>query len=153
MAFQANVINGVTITLGQPMDQSAPAATPKPPRHTPGTRLPTAAAEPPERRAQSAALRALSGSHSGLEPEGPVQLHRDRVGEGLEAAALAGQLIRRLCQGLTLGPYLRPSLAHIPVYRYWTPEEFEGLGAIARELGFASVRSGPLVRSSYHAGT
>jgi lipoic acid synthetase len=81
-----------------------------------------------------------------------VQLHRDRVGEGLEAAALAGQLIRRLCQGLTLGPYLRPSLAHIPVYRYWTPEEFEGLGAIARELGFADTRSGPLVRSRYHAG-
>jgi lipoic acid synthetase len=56
------------------------------------------------------------------------------------------------CQRLTLGQYLRPSLAHIPVDRYWTPEEFEELGAIARELGFADVRSGPLVRSSYHAG-
>jgi lipoic acid synthetase len=56
------------------------------------------------------------------------------------------------CQRLTLGQYLRPSLAHIPVARYWTPEEFDGLGAIARELGFAQVRSGPLVRSSYHAG-
>jgi lipoic acid synthetase len=55
------------------------------------------------------------------------------------------------CQRLTLGQYLRPSLAHIPVDRYWTPEEFEQLGAIARELGFADVRSGPLVRSSYHA--
>jgi lipoic acid synthetase len=38
------------------------------------------------------------------------------------------------------------------VDRYWTPEEFEELGAIARKLGFADVRSGPLVRSSYHAG-
>jgi len=55
------------------------------------------------------------------------------------------------CQRLTLGQYLRPSLAHIPVARYWTPAEFEQLGAIARELGFKQVRSGPLVRSSYHA--
>jgi lipoic acid synthetase len=55
------------------------------------------------------------------------------------------------CQRLTLGQYLRPSLAHLPVARYWEPEAFERLGAIARELGFADVRSGPLVRSSYHA--
>ena len=55
------------------------------------------------------------------------------------------------CQRLTLGQYLRPSLAHIPVDRYWTPEEFDELGAVARDLGFAQVRSGPLVRSSYHA--
>ena len=57
------------------------------------------------------------------------------------------------CQRLTLGQYLRPSLAHIPVARYWTPEEFEQLGARARELGFEQVRSGPLVRSSYHAAS
>jgi len=57
------------------------------------------------------------------------------------------------CQRLTLGQYLRPSLAHIPVARYWRPEEFERLGAIARDLGFTQVRSGPLVRSSYHAGS
>jgi len=55
------------------------------------------------------------------------------------------------CQRLTLGQYLRPSLAHIPVARYWSPEEFEQLGAIADGLGFSQVRSGPLVRSSYHA--
>jgi lipoic acid synthetase len=55
------------------------------------------------------------------------------------------------CQRLTLGQYLRPSLAHIPVARYWTPAEFEDLGKLARELGFAQVRSGPLVRSSYDA--
>lgn len=55
------------------------------------------------------------------------------------------------CDRLTLGQYLRPSLEHLPVRRYWTPEEFERLGAIARELGFSHVRSGPLVRSSYHA--
>lgn len=55
------------------------------------------------------------------------------------------------CQRLTLGQYLRPSLAHIPVARYWSPAEFEELAAIARDLGFSQVRSGPLVRSSYHA--
>ncbi len=55
------------------------------------------------------------------------------------------------CQRVTLGQYLRPSLSHIPVARYWTPEEFDDLGHVARGLGFAQVRSGPLVRSSYHA--
>ena len=55
------------------------------------------------------------------------------------------------CQRLTIGQYLRPSLAHIPVARYWHPDEFEDLGSVACELGFAVVRSGPLVRSSYHA--
>ncbi|WP_338038175.1 lipoyl synthase [Neosynechococcus sphagnicola] len=56
------------------------------------------------------------------------------------------------CERLTLGQYLRPSLAHLPVQKYWTPTEFDDLGAIARSLGFSHVRSGPLVRSSYHAG-
>jgi lipoic acid synthetase len=75
------------------------------------------------------------------------------LGERFEEVVQAmGDLRAVDCQRLTLGQYLRPSLAHIPVDRYWTPEEFEELGAIARELGFAQVRSGPLVRSSYHAG-
>ena len=56
------------------------------------------------------------------------------------------------CDRLTLGQYMRPSLKHIPVQKYWTPEEFDKLGEIARTLGFSHVRSGPLVRSSYHAG-
>ena len=56
------------------------------------------------------------------------------------------------CDRLTLGQYMRPSLEHLPVQKYWTPEEFDRLGAIAREMGFSHVRSGPLVRSSYHAG-
>ncbi|MBD1898157.1 lipoyl synthase [Coleofasciculus sp. FACHB-129] len=56
------------------------------------------------------------------------------------------------CDRITLGQYMRPSLEHLPVQKYWTPEEFEHLGAIARKMGFAHVRSGPLVRSSYHAG-
>jgi lipoic acid synthetase len=56
------------------------------------------------------------------------------------------------CDRLTLGQYLRPSLEHLPVAKYWTPNDFERLGAIAQEMGFQHVRSGPLVRSSYHAG-
>ena len=76
------------------------------------------------------------------------------LGEGEEEVVAALRDLRAVdCQRLTLGQYLRPSLAHIPVARYWTPEEFTRLGAIARELGFAQVRSGPLVRSSYHAGS
>ena len=56
------------------------------------------------------------------------------------------------CDRLTIGQYMRPSLDHLPVQKYWTPGEFEHLGEIARSLGFSHVRSGPLVRSSYHAG-
>ncbi len=56
------------------------------------------------------------------------------------------------CDRLTIGQYMRPSLEHLPVQKYWTPEEFTRLGDIARSLGFSHVRSAPLVRSSYHAG-
>jgi lipoyl synthase len=56
------------------------------------------------------------------------------------------------CDRVTLGQYMRPSSEHLPVAKYWTPAEFDRLGEIATELGFHHVRSGPLVRSSYHAG-
>jgi lipoic acid synthetase len=56
------------------------------------------------------------------------------------------------CDRVTLGQYMRPSLLHLPVQKYWTPEEFDRLGKLARDMGFSHVRSGPLVRSSYHAG-
>jgi len=55
------------------------------------------------------------------------------------------------CDMLTVGQYLQPSRHHLPVARFWQPEEFESLGAHARALGFSNVASGPLVRSSYHA--
>ena len=74
------------------------------------------------------------------------------LGETREEVIAAMHDLRAVdCQRLTLGQYLRPSLAHLPVQRYWTPEEFDELGAVAQTLGFAQVRSGPLVRSSYHA--
>lgn len=52
---------------------------------------------------------------------------------------------------LTLGQYLRPSREHLPVARFYHPDEFAELAARGREMGFAHVESGPLVRSSYHA--
>jgi lipoyl synthase len=55
------------------------------------------------------------------------------------------------CQILTIGQYLRPSVAHLPIDRYYTPDEFRELKRIALDLGFGHVESGPLVRSSYHA--
>src|SRR5438132_9440502 len=55
------------------------------------------------------------------------------------------------CDTLTLGQYLAPTLKHIPVARYVPPEEFDGLAALARTLGFPKVVAGPFVRSSYHA--
>nr|WP_315865237.1 lipoyl synthase [Acaryochloris thomasi] len=56
------------------------------------------------------------------------------------------------CDRITLGQYMRPSLDHLPVQKYWHPDEFDHLGSVARSMGFSHVRSGPLVRSSYHAG-
>ena len=52
---------------------------------------------------------------------------------------------------LTVGQYLRPSERHLPVVRYWHPDEFAALERAAYELGFDHVAAGPLVRSSYHA--
>jgi lipoic acid synthetase len=52
---------------------------------------------------------------------------------------------------LTIGQYLQPSVKHFPLDRYYTPQEFEELGAIAKAKGFLLVSSSPLTRSSYHA--
>jgi len=52
---------------------------------------------------------------------------------------------------LTVGQYLRPSPDHLPVTRFYTPDEFAELHRIGMEMGFRHVESGPLVRSSYHA--
>jgi lipoic acid synthetase len=68
-----------------------------------------------------------------------------------EVVEVLGDLRRVDCQILTIGQYLRPSVAHLPMARYWTPAEFGELKRIGLELGFGHVESGPLVRSSYHA--
>lgn len=52
---------------------------------------------------------------------------------------------------LTVGQYLQPTPAHLPITRYWSPDEFAELKAAADAMGFRHVEAGPLVRSSYHA--
>lgn len=55
------------------------------------------------------------------------------------------------CDMVTIGQYLQPTSAHLPVERYVTPEEFEHLRSVAEKAGFRHIQSGPFVRSSYHA--
>jgi lipoic acid synthetase len=91
------------------------------------------------RRSSEQGLRTKSGIMLGLGEE------RAEVEETVRAIRDAGTEI------LTVGQYLRPSPQHLPVRRYWTPQEFCELAAFARGLGYRHVESGPLVRSSYHA--
>tara|TARA_B100000809_G_scaffold80474_1_gene78689 strand:- start:6097 stop:6939 length:843 start_codon:yes stop_codon:yes gene_type:complete len=60
-------------------------------------------------------------------------------------------LLQHRCDLLTIGQYLRPSLKHVPISKWYTPQEFADLEKIGMEMGFRHVASGPLVRSSYHA--
>ncbi len=74
------------------------------------------------------------------------------LGESLpEVLEVMRDLAERRVDILTLGQYLSPSPAHLPVARFVTPEEFAELARLGREMGFRRVISGPLVRSSYHA--
>lgn len=74
------------------------------------------------------------------------------VGEEREEVHQVMQdLLAHGCTMLTLGQYLQPSKAHLPVKAYITPAEFDEYGRIAKEMGFKQVASAPMVRSSYHA--
>ena len=68
-----------------------------------------------------------------------------------EVEAVLRDLREHGCDMITLGQYLQPSRAHLPVERFVAPEEFQALKFYAEKIGFKSVASGPLVRSSYHA--
>jgi lipoic acid synthetase len=68
-----------------------------------------------------------------------------------EVQELLAQLREQDVEIVTIGQYLRPSLKHHPLVRFWTPDEFSALRRHALGLGFEHVESGPLVRSSYHA--
>ncbi len=68
-----------------------------------------------------------------------------------EIVEVLGDLRQVGCEILTIGQYLSPSAAHLPVARYYHPDEFAMLKSTALTLGFGHVESGPLVRSSYHA--
>jgi len=71
--------------------------------------------------------------------------------EQAEVLEVMADLRAQGCDMLTLGQYLQPSRAHLPVLRYWAPEEFEALRLAGEAMGFAHVASGSMVRSSYHA--
>jgi lipoic acid synthetase len=73
----------------------------------------------------------------------------ERTDEVPEAMA---DLVEAGCDLLTLGQYLQPTKYHLPVDRWVTPEEFAERARLGKEMGFAHVEAGPLVRSSYHAG-
>jgi lipoyl synthase len=75
------------------------------------------------------------------------------LGETIEELLETFRSIRETgCEILTVGQYLSPTPRHIPIERYYTPEEFADLRQQALGMGFPYVESGPLVRSSYHAG-
>ena len=74
------------------------------------------------------------------------------VGESLDEVMTSLRDLRAAnCDIVTIGQYLQPSTAQLPVERYVTPDEFQQLKIQAQTLGFRHVESGPLVRSSYHA--
>jgi lipoic acid synthetase len=90
-------------------------------------------------RAKDAGLVTKSGMILGM-----GERHDEVVGALADLRAVGVDIV-------TLGQYLRPTAAHLPVARWWTPEEFEALRVAGREMGFAHVESSPLTRSSYHA--
>ena len=75
------------------------------------------------------------------------------LGETLqEVQQTMADLRAHACDLLTVGQYLQPDRRHLPVQRYWRPEEYDAIRETGARLGFKHVEAGPLVRSSYHAG-
>ena len=91
------------------------------------------------RRSKDAGLLTKSGIMVGLGEEW------DEVLDTIRAIRGSGTDV------LTVGQYLRPSREHLPLQRYYTPDEFAEIKRFALSLGYGHVESGPLVRSSYHA--
>ncbi|SPE52848.1 Lipoyl synthase [Verrucomicrobia bacterium] len=98
-------------------------------------------------------LRVLSKAKA----RGGAALHT-KSGLMLGLGETEGELLQALtdlraacCDVLTLGQYLQPTLHHLPVVEFVSPERFEQYGQQARSMGFLHVASGPMVRSSYHA--
>ena len=90
-------------------------------------------------RAKAAGLTTKSGVMVGLgETEDEV------VGALADLRAVGVDIV-------TIGQYLRPTADHLPVDRWWTPEEFDRLRTAGEAMGFAHVQASPLTRSSYHA--
>ena len=94
-------------------------------------------------------LKRFKAEHPGVPTKSGLMLG---LGEELSEVEQVMQDLRMHgCDMLTLGQYLQPSLNHLPVDRFVTPEEFAALGQVGVGLGFGHVASGPMVRSSYHA--
>ena len=108
-------------------------------------------------KAKSEAATAPAGQPTGesARSNGPIVTKTGIiVGMGEEMHELLGvfrDLADRKVDILTIGQYLRPSRDHLPMSRFYTPEEFAFLKHEALQMGFRHVESGPLVRSSYHA--
>lgn len=104
----------------------------------------------------SRCLELLARAHRFRQDEHPSMLVKSGLMVGLgetpeELLATFRDLRESGVEILTLGQYLRPTMKHVPVERFYTPEEFEELRVEALRMGFGFVESGPLVRSSYHA--
>jgi lipoic acid synthetase len=94
-------------------------------------------------------LRSFKALHPRVPTKSGVMLGLGETAQEVEAVLV--DLRAHGCDMLTLGQYLQPSREHLPVQRFYTPEAFDQLGRLAARLGFSSVASGPMVRSSYHA--
>jgi lipoic acid synthetase len=94
-------------------------------------------------------IRRVSEEGQGVPPKSGLMLGLGETDPEIEETLR--DLRQAGCRFLTLGQYLQPSEAHLPVERFVRPEEFDRWARVARELGFERVASGPFVRSSYHA--
>ncbi len=94
-------------------------------------------------------LQAFKAGHPGVPTKSGIMLGLGE--EQDEVLAVMRDLRGHGCDMLTVGQYLQPTRDHLPVRRYWTPEEFEQLRRAGEEMGFSAVASGAMVRSSYHA--
>ena len=91
-----------------------------------------------------------AAAEAGLVTKSNLILGMGETRDEIEAAMAA--LVEARCDILTITQYLRPSKLHHPVDRWVKPQEFVDLSRLAKEIGFAAVMSGPMVRSSYRAG-
>jgi lipoic acid synthetase len=94
-------------------------------------------------------LQRVKADHSGLPTKSGIMLGLGETPD--EVVEVLQDLRHHQVDMLTIGQYLQPSRAHHPVMRYAEPREFDELATMARQMGFAAVASGPMVRSSYHA--
>jgi lipoic acid synthetase len=86
---------------------------------------------------------------AGLTTKSGIIVGMGEVGD--EVLATLSDLRAVGCDIVTVGQYLRPSVHHLPVDRWWTPAEFETVARAGRDMGFSHVQASPLTRSSYHA--